>query len=161
MTFQISLISILSYSLFSCLFRNFKSFIGHNSKEEHRNQRRTRTLFVPLCAFILSLSLSLSLPINSYPNTYQLLFKLLDLLNNSIDLCYVVVGGGGGVCVCVFYFLFLGSSQTRDQPNTHNKHEYLAQARPKHLFNLPKTLNSSGWVGWLGPCSTLHGNFEG
>ena len=143
MTFQISLISILSYSLFSCLFRNFKSFIGHNSKEEH------------------SLSLSLSLSINSYPNTYQLLFKLLDLLNNSIDLCYVVVGGGGGVCVCVFYFLFLGSSQTRDRPNTHNKHEYLAQARPKHLFNLPKTLNSSGWVGWLGPCSTLHGNFEG
>ena len=35
MTFQISLISILTYSLFSCLFRNFKSFIGHNSKEEH------------------------------------------------------------------------------------------------------------------------------
>ena len=37
MNFQISLISISSYSLFSCLFGNFKSFIGHNSKEEHRN----------------------------------------------------------------------------------------------------------------------------
>ena len=131
MTFQISLISILSYSLFSCLFRNFKSFIGHNSKEEH--------------SLSLSLSpLTLTQTLISYYSSSQI-YLTTQLICVMLLLVVVVV------YVCVFFiFYFQDRARPQTDPTPITNMNIWPRPDPSIYSTYPRpSTQVGGLVGWV------------